>query len=61
MPIGYTRHAEARIRHRNILKSDVEDTVLHPDIAFPSKLGRDIARKKEGEKYLKVIFEKKEE
>ncbi|MCJ7559950.1 DUF4258 domain-containing protein [Candidatus Bathyarchaeota archaeon] len=46
------------MRHRKISKSDVEETVLHPYFAVPSRLGRFIAVKKYGDKYLKAICEK---
>jgi hypothetical protein len=58
MAIAYMEHAKSRMRHRRILKSDVEDTVLHPYFTVPSKLGRHIAVKKSGDKYLKAIYEK---
>jgi hypothetical protein len=46
------------MQHRKIVKSDVEDTVLHPYFTVPSRLDRFIAVKKYGGKYLKVICEK---
>jgi hypothetical protein len=58
MDIGYTEHAKGRMRYRGILKSDIEDTILHPYFTVPSKLGRFIAVKKSGDKYLKVIYER---
>jgi len=58
MSIAYTGHAKSRMRHRGILKSDVEDAVLHPYFTVPSRLGRFIAVKKYGGKYLKAICEK---
>ena len=58
MAINYTEHAKARMKHRVILKSEVEETVLHPYFTVPSRLGRFIAVKKNGDKYLKAICEK---
>jgi hypothetical protein len=46
------------MEHRRILKSDVEDTVLHPYFTVPSQLDRFIAVRKFGDKYLKAICEK---
>jgi hypothetical protein len=40
------------------LKSDVEDTVLRPYFTVPSRLGRFVAVRKYGDRYLKVICEK---
>jgi hypothetical protein len=58
MAITYTEHAKAQMKHRRILKSEVEETVLHPYFTVPSRLGRLIAVKKCGDKYLKAICEK---
>ena len=58
MVIVYTEHAKSRMKHRGISKSEVEDLLLHPYFTVPSRLGRFIAVKKYGEKYLKVICEK---
>jgi hypothetical protein len=58
MAIGYTEHAKERMKHREISKSQIADTVLHPYFVIPSRLGRFIAVKKYGGKYLKVIYEK---
>jgi hypothetical protein len=44
--------------HRRILKSEVEDTVLHPYFTVPSRLGRFVAVRKFGGKYLKAVCEK---
>ena len=58
MVIVYTEHAKSRMVHRRILKSEVEDTVLRPDFTVPSRLGRFVAVRKFGGKYLKVVCEK---
>ncbi len=58
MAIVYTEHAKVRMRHRGIVKSEVEEALLHPYFTVPSKLGRYIAVQKRGDKYLKVICEK---
>jgi len=58
MAIVYTKHAKSRMEHRRILKSDVEDTVLHPDFTVPSRLGRFVAVRKYGDRYLKAVCEK---
>jgi hypothetical protein len=58
MAITYTEHAKARMKQRGILKSEVEETVFHPYFTVPSRLGRFIAVKKYGDKYLKAICEK---
>ena len=58
MTIAYTEHAKSRMKHRKILKSEVEDTVLNPYFTVLSRLGRYVAVKKSGDKYLKAICEK---
>jgi Domain of unknown function (DUF4258) len=58
MAITYTEHAQERMRNRAILKSEVEEAILHPYFTVPSKLDRFIAVKKYGDKYLKAIYEK---
>lgn len=58
MALTYTEHAKVRMKHRKILKSEVEETVLHPYFTVPSRLGRFIAVKKYRDKYLKAICEK---
>jgi hypothetical protein len=57
LAITYTDHAKERMRHRGILKADVENTICEPYFTVPSRLGRFIAVKKFGDKYLKVICE----
>jgi len=46
------------MKHRGILVSEVEETILHPYFTLPSRLDRFIAVKKYGDKYLKAICEK---
>jgi len=58
MPIEYTEHAIFRMRHRRISKTNVEDAVQNPDFNFITHLGRSVALKKHGDKFLKVIYEK---
>jgi len=58
MAIVFTEHAKSRMKHRGISKSEVVDTVLHPYFTVPSRLGRFIAVKKYGGKYLKAVCEK---
>jgi hypothetical protein len=58
MAIVYTKHAKSRMAHRRILKSEVEDTVLHPYFTVPSRLGRFVAVRKFRDRYLKAICEK---
>ena len=58
MAVTFTEQAKFRMKHREILESEVEDTVLHPYFTVPSRLGRFVAVKKYGDKYLKVICEK---
>ena len=58
MKIVFTEHAESRMSHREISKSEVEGAVLHPYFTLPAKLARLIFVKKQGDKYLKVICEK---
>ena len=58
MVIICTEHAKARMKHRCILKSEVEETVFHPNFTIPSRFDRFIAVKKYDDKYLKAIYEK---
>jgi len=44
--------------HRTISKASVEDNIRNPDSSFITRLGRSIALKKYGGKFLKVIYEK---
>ena len=58
MGITYSEHAKERMKHRGISTSEVEETILQPYFTVPSRLGRFIAVKKYGGKYLKTICEK---
>jgi len=58
MAFDYTEHAAFRMRHRAISKANVEDTVQSPDFSLITHLGRLVALKKYGDKFLKVIYEK---
>jgi len=58
MAIDYTEHARFRMRHRTISKANVENTIRKPDIISITRLGRSVALKKYGDKFLKVIYEK---
>jgi hypothetical protein len=58
MLIAYTNHAKERMEHRGISEAEVEETIQQPYFTVPSKLGRFIAVKKYGDKYLKTICEK---
>jgi hypothetical protein len=58
MALAYTEHAKERMKHREISKSKVEETVNQPNFIVPSRQDRFIAVKKYGDKYLKVICEK---
>jgi hypothetical protein len=58
MAIEYTKHATFRMKHRTISKVNVEDTVRDPDFSYITHLGRFVALKKYGDKFLKVIYEK---
>ena len=58
MVIEYTEHAEFRMRHRVISRTEVEDTVRNPDFSFTTRLGRSVALKKYGTRFLKVVYEK---
>ena len=58
MAITYTEHAKERMKNRGISKSEVEEAIQQPYFTVPSRLGRFIAVKKHGDKYLKAICEK---
>jgi len=55
MAIDYTEHAAFRMRHRTISKANVEDTIRNPDFRFITSLGRLVALKRYGDKFLKMI------
>jgi hypothetical protein len=57
MRITYTEHAEARMDFRKITKTEVEEAISQPYFTAPSRLGRTIAVKKKGDKYLKIIYD----
>jgi len=41
-----------------ISKTNVEGTIRNPDFSLITRLGRSVALKKYGDKFLKVIYEK---
>jgi len=41
-----------------ISEANVEGTIQNPDFSFIARLGRSVALKKYGDKFLKVIYEK---
>ena len=45
MSFVYTKHANMRMRERNLLPSQIEQAVLQPDNVIPSFKGRLLARK----------------
>jgi hypothetical protein len=58
MAIDFTEHAIFRMRQRRITEAHVEDTIGNPDFSSTTRLGRWIALKKYGDRFLKVIYEK---
>jgi len=58
MAIDYSEHAIFRMRHRMISEASVEGTIRNPDFSSTTRLGRSVALKKYGDKFLKVIYEK---
>jgi len=58
MAIAYTEHATFRMRHRAVSKANVEDTIRNPDFSLITRVGRSVALKKYGDKFLKVVYEK---
>jgi len=60
MRIVYTPHALKRLQKRGISKEQVEKTLAEPEITLPTqnpRRGR--VKKKFGDKYLDVIFERR--
>ncbi len=53
----YTNYSEETLVEREISKTDVENTILNPDIILEGKKRRKIANKIIGEKLLRVVFE----
>jgi hypothetical protein len=47
------------MRHRRISKVNVEDAIQNPDLSFVSRIRRLAVVKKYGDKFLKVIYEKR--
>ena len=54
--IRYTKHALTRLEERNIARETIEELLDKPDYILKSKLGRRIAIKRIGDKYLKVVY-----
>jgi hypothetical protein len=59
MAITYTEHAKSRMRHRGITKLDVEGVISRPYFVVPLRLGRFVAVQRHGDKYLKVVCERR--
>ena len=58
MAIEYAEHASSRMRYRAISRTSVEGALKHPDFSFTTRLGRFVALKRYGNKFLKVVYEK---
>ena len=58
--IKFAEHAETRIEERNIIKEVVRETIEKPDIVLPARSNRQIAIKKFGSRFLKVVFIKED-
>jgi len=52
----FSEHALEKLAQRRIQRDLVERAAREPDHIFPSYGGRQIAYKKFGQKYLKVVF-----
>lgn len=57
----YTKHANLRIKQRNLSTRQIERTILSPDRTLPSFQKRLLVQKKFGHKTLEVIYRKEGE
>ena len=57
----YTKHALTRIEQRNLIKSQIEQTVLQPDRIPPSFKGRQLAQREFSGYTLEVVYKQEEE
>jgi len=60
MEIIYTKHAEEKLKEREIDKGLVESTLEKPDRTLDSKFGRKIAQKLIGKKLLRIIYKEED-
>jgi len=56
----YTRHAQIRIEQRNLIKSQIEQTVLQPDRILHGFKGRQLAQKEFSSYTLEVVYRQEE-
>lgn len=56
MSFVYTKHANMRIKQRNLSPSQIEQTVLQPDKVIPSFKGRLLAQKEFSGNALEVVY-----
>ncbi len=54
----YTKHANLRIKQRNLSTRQIERTILSPDRILPSFQERLLVQKKFGPKILEVVYQK---
>lgn len=56
--IEFTNHAKRKIKQRNLKEKWIKETVLNPEFVKNSYQNRQIAYKRYGKLYLKVVFVK---
>lgn len=56
MKIIFSAHSLLKLKQRNIVKQKVIQTIENPDVVLSSLASRQLARKKFGKLYLKVVF-----
>ena len=52
----YTRHAERRIKQRNLSKTQIEETMLQPDKVLPGFKKRMLGRRDFSGNMLEVVY-----
>lgn len=57
----YTKHANLRIKQRNLLLKQIEETLISPNKILSAFRGRQIAQKTFGRQVLEVVFKKEKD
>lgn len=56
MKLRYLDHALRRMRQRGVARRQVKETVEKPENVFAGRLGKKVAFKRYGDRFLKVIY-----
>lgn len=61
MPFVHTKHANMRIKQRELSPAQIEEAVLQPDKVIPGFAGRLLAQKEFSGKVLEVVYRREKE